>query len=272
MIRVRRPLRVALVGIDGCGKTTVAGRLSDPDLLVMHTTHPHETVDGPFHELSRHLEALSAVADRLRSPQLKVAAFYLLLRTFGPIERFFTQTFTPHTVLSDRHPLIDGLVYLPLYRRQAATMTAPPPDWANELEPDTRRAILAWAHRVECEQDLWALGHRLLSLHTPSRDTLLVVLCGLLHATLPDVVVHLDLEVDEALRRLGELGRSAELHETAAQLSVVRGEYEAVLDWLATRPTQITVHRIDCGAGRSADDIAAEVTYRLDARMLCAVG
>ncbi len=136
MMRESRPLRAALVGIDGCGKTTVADRLRGPGTVVIHTIHPHETVDGPFHELSRHLQTLSVTADRLRSPQLKVAAFYLLLHLYAPTERFLTQTFAPHTILSDRHPLIDAMVYLPLYRR-AATSAAPPPNWAGELEPDT---------------------------------------------------------------------------------------------------------------------------------------
>jgi thymidylate kinase len=267
MIHSKRPLQVALVGIDGCGKTTVARRLGDPETVVLHTIHPDETVDGPFHELSQHLQNLSVTADRLRSPQLKVAAFYLLLRTYAPIVRFFTRSFAPHTILSDRHPLIDGLVYLPLYRRMAAASAARVPDWRGELEPDAVQAILAWAHRVEAEQDLWSLGHRLLSLQISSRDKLLVMLSGLLHATLPDVVIHLDLEVDEALHRMGERGQLGELHETATRLSLVRKEYEAVLGWLAHQPTAITVQRIDCGASRSVDEIAAEVTDRLGARM-----
>ena len=271
MIRMRQPLRVALVGIDGSGKSTVARQLCDPDLAVIHTIHPDETVDGPFHELSEHLQVLSTAADRLRSPQLKIAAFYLLLQTFAPTERFFTQTFAPHTILSDRHPLIDAMVYLPLYHRRAAGRAAQPLDWIGELEPETHRAILTWAHHIGCTQDLWTLGHQLLTLHTTNRDKLLIMLCGLFHTSLPDVVIHLDLEVDEALHRVTERGRSAELHETAAQLSSVRDEYEAVLHWLDTRPNQMSLHRIDCGAGRSVDDVAAEITNRLGARVLSAV-
>lgn len=272
MIHSRRPLRVALVGIDGCGKTTVADRLRDGDLTVLHTIHPDETVDGPFHELSRHLQNLSVTADRLSSPQLKVAAFYLLLRTYAPTERFFTQTFAPHTILSDRHPLIDALVYLPLYRRAAGVSAARIPQWQGELEPKARQAVIAWAQRIGCEQDLWALGQRLLSLHTPNRGKLLVTLSGMLRTTLPDVVIYLDVQVDEALRRVGERGGLSELHETAAKLCLVRAEYEAVLGWLATQPDPLTVHRIECGTDRTVDEIATEVADRLDARVLIAAG
>jgi hypothetical protein len=270
MIRMRRPLRVALVGIDGCGKTTVASLLGDPGCVVLHTIHPDETIDGPFRELSGHLQTLSVLADRLHSPQLKIAAFYLLLRTYTPTERFFTQAFDPHTIVSDRHPLIDALVYLPLYRRVAAATPASAPDWKAGLDPDARRAIRAWARRADCEQDMWALGQRLLSLYTPDRDKLLILLSSLLKTALPDVVIQLDLEVDEALRRVKQRGRSGELHETAAQLSAVRGQYQAVLGWLASRPTPITVHRIDCGPGRSPDELAADVSIRLGTRILVA--
>ncbi len=94
------------------------------------------------------------------------------------------------------------------------------------------------------------------------------MLRDLLHTALPDVVIHLDLDVDEAVRRVGERGRSAELHETTAQLRAVRGEYDTVLGWLATRPAPVRVHRIDCGVGRSVDEIAAEAAERLNSRML----
>lgn len=269
MIHSRRPLRVALVGIDGCGRTTIAGRLSEHDVVVLRTFHPHETVDCPFRELSQHLQTLSAVADRLRSPQLMVAAMYLLLRTYAPTERFLTRTFEPRTIISDGHPLIDSLVHLPLYRRAAAAMAARVPDWQAAVEPNTRRAILTWTRRIQCEPDLWALGHRLLSLPTPNRGKLLLVLSGLLRTELPDVVVHLDVELAEALQRLGNGERHKEWDDVTTQLSSVRTEYEAVRGWLATQPAPVTVQRI-AGTGRTVDEIAAEVADRLTARVLIA--
>jgi hypothetical protein len=259
------------VGIDGCGKTKIARRLSDHDVVVLHTYHPHETVNGPFRELSPHLQTLSAMADRLHSPQLKVAAYYLLLRTYAPTERFLTRTLAPHTIVSDGHPLIDSLVHLPLHHRTAAALAARVPDWQAAVEPSTRRAILAWTQRLECEPDLWALGHRLLSLRTASRGKLLLTLSGLLHTELPDVVIHLDVEVTEALHHVGDGQRHKELHE-ATQLPSVRTEYEAVIGWLATQPAPVTVHRIACGTTRTVDEIAAEVADRLSARVLIAAG
>ena len=270
MIHSRRPLRVALVGIDGCGKTTIAGRLCKQDVVVLHTYRPHETSNSPFCELSQHIQALSAMAGRLRSPQLKVAAMYLLLCTYAPTERFLTRTCAPHTILCDGHPLVDALVHLPLHRRMTTALAARVPDWRTAVGPETRRAILAWTQRIGCEPDLWALGHRLLSPHTTNRGELLLILSGLLRTELPDVVIHLDVEVADALHRTGCGQPCRGLTDATTQLSMERTEYEAVLGWLAAQPAPVTVHRIASGSGRTADEVAADVADRLSARVLIA--
>ena len=125
--------------------------------------------------------------------------------------------------------------------------------------------------RIECEPDLWALGHRLLSLRTPNRGKLLLILSGLLRTELPDVVIHLDAEVAEALHHAATRAtqRTARCCDAA---SSVRTDCEAVLGWLATQPAPVTVHRIACGTSRTLDEVAAEVADRLSARVSIAAG
>jgi thymidylate kinase len=271
-----RPLRVALVGIDGAGKTSIARRLReraglDGRLAVIHSLRPHENPDGPLHRLSRHLDALSEVADGLRSPHLKLAALYLQLCTYGPIERFYAETYAPEVLLSDRHPLIDTLVYLPVYGRaaSAAERREPPADLRERLDaidPDAHDSIVAWsdslARRLGYETDLWSLGEEMLAMLSLPPDRLLDEFGGRFRTRLPDSVVLLELGVDEALGRSQARKRSAEQHESSAFLAMVSERYDQVLAELAGGSEPVAVERVENSA-REIDETVEEVAARL---------
>jgi thymidylate kinase len=278
------PLRVALVGIDGGGKTTVARRLRDRaggegSLAVLHSLRPHENPDGPLHRLSRHLDALSVVADELRSPKLKLTALYLQLSTYGPIERFYAETYRPELLLSDRHPLIDTLVYLPVFARAAharsgrAAPPGPPSDLRERLDaidPAAHTSIVAWsdslARRLGYETDLWGLGEEILALASLSPAELLPELGHRFQVRLPDAVIVLELGVEEALRRSQTRKRPAEQHESTALLTLVGDRYHQVLGELKNGGQPKAVERVDT-AGPSIDETVEEIARRLPVRL-----
>jgi thymidylate kinase len=279
------PRRVALVGIDGAGKTTVARRLreraaGEGRLAVLHSLRPHENPGGPLHRLSRHLDALSAVADELRSTELKLAALYLQLSTYGPIERFYAEAYRPEVVLSDRHPLIDTLVYLPVFglagrgRSRRAARRGPPSDVRERLDtidPAARASIVAWsdslARRLGYETDLWRLGEEMLALASLSPAELLDELGRRFRVRLPDAVIVLELGVEEALRRSQTRMRPAEQHESAAFLTLVSERYRRVVDDLESRGVPEAVERVDT-AGRSLDETVEEIADRLPVQLV----
>jgi thymidylate kinase len=278
------PLRVALVGIDGGGKTTVARRLreragGEGRLAVLHSLHPHENPDGPLHRLSRHLDALSVVADELRSPELKLTALYLQLSTYGPIERFYAETYRPELVLSNRHPLIDTLVYLPVFGRAArarsgrAAPPGPPSDLRERLDaidPAAHTSIVAWsdllARRLGYEADLWGLGEEILALASLSPAELLHELGHRFRVRLPDAVIVLELGVEEALRRSRTRKRPAEQHESTALLTRVGHRYHQVLGELKNGGQPKVVERVDT-AGPSIEETVEEIARRLPVRL-----
>jgi thymidylate kinase len=266
-----RPLRVALVGIDGAGKTSVAHRLreragGDLRLAVLHAIRPHEAPDAPLHALSRHLQTVSEEADRLRSPELKVAVFYLVLCLYAPVERFFVDIFSPNIVVTDRHPLVDTLVYLPLYGRYAATHPdpdrRPPAAWMDGIDGRARDAAVAWARRTGGDGDLLSLGRQILALHARPPARMLREFRRRYRTDLPDRIVLLDLDVDQAMQRLSGRDRPAQPHETHTQLTAVRCAYSETLAWLASGPAAVDVRRV-CTAGRSIDAAVDEIVAGL---------
>ncbi|GGL19820.1 hypothetical protein [Mangrovihabitans endophyticus] len=243
-------VRVALIGVDGSGKTTVARGV--PGVAVVHAIRPHEDPASPYADVSRHLAAASAVADEVGRAQLKVAVLYLQLGLYGPAER----ASAGRDVLADRHPLIDPLVYLPLYARLGVDPgeRGDTRRWWAAMEPATAAAV----RETLAGTDPWELGGDLIRLAAKPPGELLAELVRLFDVGLPDAVVLLDLPVEQALARTRGRTRGNELHETTAVLGAARTRYAEVLDWLAGAHPGVAQHRVDC-ADRPVRDVIGEV-------------
>ncbi|WP_149829641.1 hypothetical protein [Streptomyces tailanensis] len=267
--------RLAVVGIDGTGKTTVlrhvrrtaalagAGAADGAGgLAVIHTTRAHEDPDSPAAALSMALADASAAADALGRIHLKVAVLCLQLSLYGPAERSATER--GRTVLADRHPLIDSLVYLPMFAGLAPPLDPDPEAdvaaWWAMQEPYAARAVHEWlltctGNGAAGAGDPWSLGAELLRLGTLPPARMLDRLSERFGVAPPDGVLLFDLPVEQAVRRTRQRTRGSELHETTALLSTAQRRYHTVLDWLARTRPGTAVHHIDC-AGRSVAEVA----------------
>jgi thymidylate kinase len=249
-------VRVAVVGIDGSGKTTLLRRLAERDgFAVVHAIRAHDDPHSPVAALSRSLAGASAAADVVGRIQLKVAVLSLQLCLYGPVERHAARG--ARVLLADRHPLVDPLVYLPLFG-QLARDDAHGGDveaWWRRQEPRGAHEVRDWLVTRTGHADPWALGEEMLELGTRPLEEMLDRLGRRFGVLPPDGVLLLDLPVTEALSRTRERGRAGELHETRTFLSMTRQRYQAVLDWLGEARPGVARQRVDC-SGLGVDELA----------------
>ncbi|MGY2115718.1 hypothetical protein ACW9HR_17590 [Nocardia gipuzkoensis] len=151
--------RVALVGIDGAGKSSVLAALralaeesEGGGFASMTCPDFHDTGNVPLTDLSRQLRAFSVGCDEIGDVAMKATAMYLQMTLFGPVEQHFLRTWSPDVLVCERHPLIELLVYGPLYVALAGTdgrCRERQDEIAAVLErhrPGTFADILAWQH------------------------------------------------------------------------------------------------------------------------------
>ncbi|MFF2703204.1 hypothetical protein ACFVUQ_33185 [Streptomyces cyaneofuscatus] len=262
-------MRVAVVGIDGVGKTTVLRRIHEAgDVAVIHAIRAQDDPGSPFAGLSTKLAEASAAADAVGRVHLKAAVFYLQLCLYSAAER--RAAAAGRTVLADRHPLIDPLVYLPLLGRMATSDNpdADVADWWQKQNPAAAEAVRAWLHRCSGGVDPWAAGARLLEVGVKPRREMLDELSRMFGVAPPDAVLFFDLPVDEAVSRTRTRTRGTELHETTEFLSKARRGYEQALDWLGAHRPDVAIRRIDCSGRtvRAVSDQVRQVLTDLDGR------
>ncbi|MEW2450536.1 hypothetical protein AB0896_23770 [Streptomyces parvulus] len=197
-------------------------------------------------------------ADEVGRVQPKVRVLYLQLSLFAPAERH--EADGGRAVLADRHPLVDPLVYLPLFAgvRREDEPGADVDAWWRKHYPDAGRAVRDWLRTRTGDTDPWAAGTEVLRWGALAPDALTATLARHFDVGLPDGVLLLDLPVSEALRRTGQRPGGGELHETEQFLAATRQRYDVVLERLSATHPHLGIRQLPC-SGRSVDEVADEV-------------
>lgn len=268
--------KVAVVGIDGCGKSTVIRRflelspLEKEEAFVMNCPLYHNTPNGPLGRLSQQMDAFSQTADRLGSFELKAAALYLQMTLYGPVESFFLDTYQPRFLLSERHALVDSLAYGPFYGKMVQKEITQA-EWEGPLHREleqfaegTFEAIQFW-HRQENRRGgrnipFWNIPEDVRQIFEQPFGKTIDLLGQRYRTTLPDVVLLLDVPAEVAQKRVGlREGTTKELHETSSMLDALRKSYHKVASGLEKR---VETHIIDTGSGASIDQTLEDVLQR----------
>ena len=210
-----------------------------------------------MHDLSRKMKIFSDACDEIGSAEMKALSMYLQMTLYGPVERFFLDTFTPEVLVCERHPLIETFVYGPLYVLLAGS------GWdGSALEPTIRSvvdrsdgevftSVSGW-HAAETERlgDKVGLWERFADVARPFRPSLrrrVADFAGRYRTTLPDVVLWLDVPPEQAAgdaRRAARRGWLRPMRRRAF-LSILRQGYLQLQESISQAFPDIRMHVVD---------------------------
>jgi thymidylate kinase len=266
--------RIALVGIDGGGKSTLARALARAlrarGLAAAHLVCPAyhlssdargaPVLDPGLERLSRALERLSAAADARGARAAKGAAMFLQMRLYGRAEAALLAA-RPERIVAERHAVVDALAYAPLYLRADAGADAA----ALRILAEARDEIDAAAgpgafERAAGIPHAAGLPEHLRRLFAPAPG-LVERLEAAFETTLPERILLLEADPRAALERLaGRGGAPVELHETAEGLAALGASYERALVEIAAARPAVAIERLAAG---DADAAAERLAGRL---------
>lgn len=263
--------RIAVVGLDGCGKSSVISRLRElaplrPGAFASITCPDfHDTPNAPLHELSRKMKRFSAGCDEIGSAEMKALSMYLQMTLYGPVERFFVETFEPEVLVCERHPLVETFVYGPLYVALASS------DWdGGALEPAIRKqvdgpcgdvfATVSDWHTAEATRlgDKIGMWERFVDVAEAVQGDFASAVEDFgerYRTTLPDIVLWLDVPPGQAAARCAARSSDGvmEVHETPEILALLREGYLRFQDDVAQAFPDVRMYTIDTSDGVDLD-------------------
>lgn len=228
------PLTVAVLGIDGSGKSTLSRRIalglsgSGSSCLISDTLELFEEGSPKVMQplmTERAREWIGRQAKQAKSlSRYKIPKLTeLLLR--DRLRSLSDRWYRPETIVMDGCPLFNMTAWAVLYRDEYFS------------EEFCRKAIAFMSSRGS---DL-AKGDPLFK-QFPEAAYLRRL--GFNRLTVPDVVVFLDVPPEEAMRRIESRGEQQQVHETAGKLTMLRSAYLMVCGVLE-REGVVPVRRID---------------------------
>src|SRR5262249_6051543 len=152
------------------------------------------------------------------------AALYTQMTLYGPVERATIDAFAPALLVCERHPVVDTLAYGPFYRRMVqktvdeAMVAAPLRAEIERRAPGGYDAVRAWHarenRRLAIETSFSQVAHDVCGQLARPLGEVITEFGRRYRATLPQRVVFIDVEPEEARARIVARSGQTELHET----------------------------------------------------------
>jgi hypothetical protein len=203
-------------------------------------------------DLSAALEKLNSLGNALQLTDLKALGLYLQMSLYGPVQKQFSSSCK--TVISERHGLIDTLIYGSIYcskvkgiidRQQWEHLVR---EEMERFKPGSFENILQWVDRLNRFMpgvyDFWNYTGFLKKLFSDTRENIIDRLGHLLQVEMPDEIYFLDIDPDKAFSRLQSRKKKLELHEKPQLLHLLRHKYEELFSYLKLAFPEVKIHRL----------------------------
>lgn len=275
--RLVLPKVIAVLGIDGSGKSGLAQRLSDRDeeneTLVMPCPQFHRNPEIPQKELSEALENLNQVADELGNFVLKGTALYLQMTLFGAVQKFYTEQ-RPTTLITERHALLDTLVYSGFYKQMVHE--ALDADWLSgevvplleKRQPGATKLVTSWSReqnsRMGRSVPLAELGLYVKGICELEPAEMLKQFWQEFQTGLPDKIILVDVDPAVAMDRLAGREGQVELHEQKEVLTQLRGGYLQLIEMIKQLAPDIETLIVNSDAAFTEEDLEKQVLEMIE--------
>ncbi len=272
-----KPVRTAAIfGIDGSGKSALAQLFiekfsHDPEPKVRRViTCPryHHTPGTSHRDLSELFDRMNRLGDEKRDPTWKALSVYLQLTLYGPVKRELDKSPTS-LVVSERHPLIDSLVYGPFLSKSISgnfDQEKIETEYFPILEAFKSNAthlLLDWfsqeRKRLNLGVDFFQMPLALKALYAQEPRKLMIDLAQHFSTEMPDLAIRIDIDVETSLKRIQSRGGKNELHENHDGLTQLKNGYERAFQWLHVNYPKIRIESVRAEDGKNLETMAAEV-------------
>jgi thymidylate kinase len=237
---------IAVLGIDGSGKSTIIKQLHS---YYAHDNSYHDLPGSGHDDLSAAFEKLNSLGNSLQLTDLKALGLYLQMSLYGPVQQHLSSC---QTIISERHGLIDTLIYGTVYSRQIKGHINQQ-EWETRIRmemeqfhPRSFENVLDWIDHLNgftpqpC--DFWNYTGFLKSLFNEPKENIITRLSNYLQVQMPNEIFFIDVDPDEAFDRLQSRKKNLELHETRQLLNLFRGKYVEFFHQLQSSFPHLSIH------------------------------
>ncbi len=235
---------ITLLGIDGIGKSTILNKMI-PELgkqfSFVSSPSFHEVAGTPYSSLSQALEQVSFRADAKNDIQSKSLIMILQVSLFGKIESAIE-----NKIISFRHPVIDTMVYAPIYLKllrkdfDASSFH----DLLGEEKSLLKPYVEEFLSRNNFKTLVEVLQHFIQVLQDPL-PTQIKELSKIFQTTLPAQAIFLDLNPKIVIERIENRDKTLEPHENFQMLNLLRKNYIETLNNISKEQKKFTQKRIE---------------------------
>jgi thymidylate kinase len=249
-----------ITGIDGSGKSTLVKQLyqeyaADPSIGIFACPSYHHIPGSGKDRLSILFEKLNEIGNVHRLSDLKALALYLQMSLYSAVLEEVSSHPSRTLVISERHALIDTVVYGSLYVKNI-TGTIDRQAWQPVIEKELDglyagafENVQEWIAHLNAYTgggyDFWNYTGFLKKIFSGPPQTIIHHLSGFFRLELPDQVCFLKIEPAAALERLKKRNKQLELHERAEILEPLQLNYLRLLEALTTVHPQMEVTILD---------------------------